>query len=272
MTASDLHPTGAREWPARRSPGACARSPAGATSSARAGPRPRCAARAHRDRVRPGRVPAGRARGSQAARWRPTACRRSAASSRSLLHDPAHDPLPEVDALHRRLPRGRRRRGRARRRHRRRRLRRPPGARRRRLEDAARQPRPHRRPRRRAAASSPWPAPAHRHHGRDRRGGPSGCSPARTSASASTPATCSSAAPTRSRSPRDQPDRVAHVHLKDVDAAWPPRSSPGELTFADAVADGHVAGRSARATSTSRRWSRRSRPPATTAGTSWSRT
>ena len=47
--------------------------------------------------------------------------------------------------------------------------------------------------------------------------------------SASTPATCSSAAPTRSRSPATTAERVVHVHLKDVDARSPPAYRAGEL-------------------------------------------
>ena len=71
-----------------------------------------------------------------------------------------------------------------------------------------------REPRRRGVA-----APAHGHHDRERRRRPSGSSRARTSGSASTPATSPPRAPTRARSSRANPARVRHVHLKDVDSA-----------------------------------------------------
>ncbi len=67
------------------------------------------------------------------------------------------------------------------------------------------------------------------------------------------------------------PDRVAHVHLKDVDAASPSRSSTASSPSATPCGRASSA-RSGRATSTSRRWCARSRLPATRAGTSSSRT
>ena len=135
-----------------------------------------------------------------------------------LLHDPGHDPLPEVDRFIDGCLGARRRRRRAGGVHRGRRVRRPPGARRRRLGDAAGQPRPDRRPCRGAAAS--WP-PSTRTSARWSRPGrrPSGCSPApRVGLCIDTghllvgggdPVAITAA----------HPQRVVHVHLKDVDAA-----------------------------------------------------
>jgi inosose dehydratase len=37
---------------------------------------------------------------------------------------------------------------------------------------------------------------------------------------------------------REVPDRIAHAHLKDVDAAVAARVQAGELTYTDAVRDG----------------------------------
>jgi inosose dehydratase len=37
---------------------------------------------------------------------------------------------------------------------------------------------------------------------------------------------------------REVPDRIAHAHLKDVDAAIAARVQAGELTYTDAVRDG----------------------------------
>ena len=96
-----------------------------------------------------------------------------------------------------------------------------------RLADAAARSRPRR-----------HPAPPRRHHGRVAARRPNGSSTAAASASASTPATCSSAAATRSPLARRHPDRIAHVHLKDVRAAVADRVRSGELTYTDAIRGG----------------------------------
>ena len=77
--------------------------------------------------------------------------------------------------------------------------------------------------------SAPWSSRARR---------PTGCSPAAASGSASTPATCSSAAATRCAVAREHPDRIAHVHLKDVRLDWARRVQSGEATYTEAVRGG----------------------------------
>ena len=67
------------------------------------------------------------------------------------------------------------------------------------------------------------------------------------------------------------PDRVVHVHLKDVDSGLAEKVIAGGSPSATPSAPGS-SGRWARATSTSRRWSGPSRTRATRAGTSSSRT
>ena len=56
--------------------------------------------------------------------------------------------------------------------------------------------------------------------------------------SASTPVTCSSAAVTPSPSPSSSPERIAHVHLKDVRLDWARQVQSGEATYTEAVAAG----------------------------------
>ena len=201
-----------------------------------------------------------------------TACRRSAASCRCCCTTRDHDPLPEVDAfIDGCLASGagvvvlaavtgvdgyddR------------------PVLDETRLADAARQPRPDQRPRRERAASSPpctptsapWSRPAQEtervlagSHGRALRRH----RPPR-----------SSAAPTRSAITAAHPDRVA-PRAPQGRRRRPGRSRSSPASSPSATPSGPASSvRSARATSTSRRWSGRSRPPATRAGTSSSRT
>ena len=70
---------------------------------------------------------------------------------------------------------------------------------------------------------------------------------------------------------REVPDRIAHAHLKDVDAALAARVQAGELTYTEAVGAGCTP-RWAPATSTSPASSRRCGATDSTAGSSWSRT
>ena len=224
---------------APRFPGACARCPAGASSSIR---RP-CSARC-------------RTSGSAATEFGPVgfleddpgakadaACGLRPDRRRRVPAGAAARPWPRPAArgrrLHRRLPRLRRRDGCARGVHRHRRVRRTAGARRRRLGDTAGQPRPDQRPRPSSAGSRPactrtsarWSRPARR---------PSAWSPGRGSAlcvdtghllvGGADPVALTTA----------YPDRVLHVHLKDVDDALAHQVVDGSLAFGDAVRKGHV--------------------------------
>ena len=154
-----------------------------------------------------------------------------------LLHDPGHDPLPEVEPLHRQLRRLRCRGRGAGGVHRRRRVRRPPGARRRRLDHPAGQPRPDRRPRRVPGASSPPSTPTSAPwSSRGRR--PSGSSPARGSVSASTPDTCWSAAATRSPSPPPTPSASCTSTSRTSTPRWQPGCGPARRPSALRCATG----------------------------------
>ena len=90
-----------------------------------------------------------------------------------LMHQPGHDPLPEIDRILGAVRRHPRRGPRALRDVRARRLRQPPDPRRRRLGPVAGQPGPDQRPCRRARRARSA-APARRHHGRERRRGAAG--------------------------------------------------------------------------------------------------
>ena len=70
---------------------------------------------------------------------------------------------------------------------------------------------------------------------------------------------------------RQAPERIAHTHLKDVDAGLAKRVQAGELTYTEAVGKGmyRILGR---VTSTSPASSRSWRARDMTAGTSWNRT
>jgi hypothetical protein len=70
---------------------------------------------------------------------------------------------------------------------------------------------------------------------------------------------------------RQAPERIAHVHFKDVDASLAGRVQDGRLTYTQGSARG-CTGRWGRATWTCRPSSGRWAPAATTAGTCWSRT
>jgi len=70
---------------------------------------------------------------------------------------------------------------------------------------------------------------------------------------------------------RQAPERIAHVHFKDVDARLARRVQDGRLTYTQGVREG-CTGRWGRATWTCRPSSGRCAPAATTAGTCWSRT
>ena len=117
------------------------------------------------------------------------------------------------------------------------------------------------------------PAPARRHDRRERPRRSTGCS-----TGSRDPALPRHRAPAHRRhrparsSPARPPDRIAHVHLKDVDAALAARVRAGELTYTEAVRAGHVP--AARRGRRRHRRHRRARwtAPATPAGTSWSRT
>ena len=169
-----------------------------------------------------------------------------------VLHDPGHDPLPEVERAIAGLVAAQALHVRARRRHRPGRLRRPPDPRRRRLGDPAGQPRPDRRRCVRPADS--WPrctrtsarwwravrrptgvlagsrigavpghrAPAHRRRRPGRRG------------AASTPS--------------GSPTSISRTSALD----WAGRVRSGEVTYTEAVARRHVRPARRRATSTSR--------------------
>ena len=70
------------------------------------------------------------------------------------------------------------------------------------------------------------PPPAHRHDGRERRGGRPGADRLQDRARVSTPGTCSSAAPTRSPSPARRPTGSPHVTSRTWTATWPSGSAP----------------------------------------------
>ena len=83
-------------------------------------------------------------------------------------------------------------------------------------------------------------------------------------ASASTPATSLVGGGDPVAITAAHPERVVHVHLKDVDAAMAARVRAGELDLRRRGPRRACSGRSARATSTSRPWSAPWRPRATT--------
>ena len=84
------------------------------------------------------------------------------------------------------------------------------------------------------------------------RRGRAGARRQRASRSAWTPATCSSAAPTRSRSPPRSPNRIAHVAPQGRRRRrWPSGCGRASSTYTDAVRDRDVPAARRRATSTS---------------------
>ena len=224
-----------------------------------------------RHRVRPGRLPRRRARGPgrAAGRLRPAAP--SAASCRCCCTTPATTRCPEVDAFidgclacgagvvvlaaftgvdgYDDRP-----------------VLDDDG-----LGDAARQPRPDRRPRDASRGVAGQPAPARRHHGRDRRGDRAGARRLRVGLCVDTGHLVVGGADPVALT-ATHPERVVHVHLKDVDGALAEQVVDGELAFGDAVRTGMF-----RAARPGRRRHRchGAHPrgtPATRAGTSSSRT
>ena len=187
-----------------------------------------------------------------------------------LLHDPGHDPLPEVDRFIDgclATGAGVRRAGRL---HRRRRVRRAARPRRGRLGDPAGQPRPDHRPRRRTRRGR-RPPPPRRHHGRDRR------------RDRARPRRLPRRALHRHRPPARRRGRPGRDHRRPPPPRRP-RAPQGRRRRARQRGCGRArrrsatpcatgcSVRSATATSTSRRWCARSRRRATPAGTSSSRT